>query len=242
MHHQKMGAVWVTKDAKGLYEDNDMYNNGKAHIRVWEMGDPVVKGNRIRDGRSVGILVYEFGKGHYVDNEISGNRLWNIEIRRHAAGVDPAFRPAPPTLPAQCRSCPPLPPPRESARACNHRLTVLVVAATGTRSSSATGSTAAAWVACTHGAVVARTRTRNSSCTLPRLEPKPTVHHRRVPTRRTWNCLGCRFTLKDNDIYNNTGPGVNVGTDGSPVVEGNRIYGGHTAGVEPAGQRSKHTH
>ena len=30
MHHHKMGAVWVNKEAKGVYEDNDMYNNGKA--------------------------------------------------------------------------------------------------------------------------------------------------------------------------------------------------------------------
>ena len=50
---------------------------------MWELGDPLVRGNRIRDGRSVGILVYEFGRGHFVDNEICGNKLWNIEVRRH---------------------------------------------------------------------------------------------------------------------------------------------------------------
>ena len=34
MHHHKMGAVWVSKEAKGVYEDNDMYHNNKARPAV----------------------------------------------------------------------------------------------------------------------------------------------------------------------------------------------------------------
>ena len=52
----------------------------QAAIRVWDLGDPLVRNNRIRDGKSVGILVYEFGSGHFVDNEICANKLWNIEV------------------------------------------------------------------------------------------------------------------------------------------------------------------
>ena len=40
-----------------------------------------------------------------------------------------------------------------------------------------------------------------------------------------------RFTLKDNEIYANTGIGVSIGDDGSPLVEGNHIHTGHTAAV-----------
>ena len=77
-----LGAIWVYKEAKGLYEDNDLHSNGKAAVRCWDHGNPVVKGNRIYNGRSVGLLVYEFGKGHYVDNDIYGHRQWNVEVER----------------------------------------------------------------------------------------------------------------------------------------------------------------
>jgi len=84
IHHQKMGAIWVYKESKGLYEENELYNNGKAAIRVWDHGDPICKGNKIWGGKSVGLLIYEFGRGHYVNNDISANRSWNIEVKRMA--------------------------------------------------------------------------------------------------------------------------------------------------------------
>lgn len=65
-----------------------MHHNGKAAVRVWNGGDPLVRRNRIREGRTVGILVYEFGRGHFVENEIFGHASWNIEVRRQANRVE----------------------------------------------------------------------------------------------------------------------------------------------------------
>ena len=48
-----------------------------------------------------------------------------------------------------------------------------------------------------------------------------------------------RFTLKDNEIYANTGIGVSIGDDGSPLVEGNHIHTGHTAAVYVAGASAR---
>lgn len=53
MHHHKLGALWVYKGARGVYEDNDMHQNGKAAVRVWDHGDPTLQANRIWGGRSV---------------------------------------------------------------------------------------------------------------------------------------------------------------------------------------------
>ena len=84
----EMDVLQVYKDAKGVYEDNDMYQNAKAAIRVWENGDPVVQNNRIWGGKSVGLLCYTFGKGHYVGNDIYGHKQWNIEARMYSMRPD----------------------------------------------------------------------------------------------------------------------------------------------------------
>ena len=48
-----------------------------------------------------------------------------------------------------------------------------------------------------------------------------------------------RFQIRDNDIYANTGVGFSIGDDGAPVVEANRVYGGHTAGIYVSGANAK---
>lgn len=50
-----------------------------------------------------------------------------------------------------------------------------------------------------------------------------------------------RFKLLDNDIYSNTGVGISIGEDARPLVESNRIYGKHTAGVYVAGSAARGT-
>ena len=55
-------------------------------MRVYDYGNPTVTANRIYGGRSAGVLVFEFGRGTFADNDIYDNRGWNVEIRRdHAA-------------------------------------------------------------------------------------------------------------------------------------------------------------
>ena len=64
--------------------------------------------------------------------------------------------------------------------------------------------------------------------------PHPIGHtstHAASP-RLTPRCQG-------NDIFSNKGVGVSIGTDGVPNVWGNRIYGGHTAGIYIRGERSR---
>ena len=40
-------------------------------MRVWDFGNPTVTRNKFHSGRTLGLLVYEFGKGVYTDNEVS---------------------------------------------------------------------------------------------------------------------------------------------------------------------------
>ena len=79
-----MGGIWVYKAAKGLYEDNEVYSNRKASLRVWDFGSPVVKHNKFHSGKTLGLLIYEFGKGVYKDNDIYDHGDWNVEVKRHA--------------------------------------------------------------------------------------------------------------------------------------------------------------
>ena len=84
IHHSRVGGLWVYKEAKGLYEGNEIHSCSKAGVRIWELGDPTMNGNKIHSGRACGVLIYECGKGHFVDNDIYDNREWNIEVKRFA--------------------------------------------------------------------------------------------------------------------------------------------------------------
>ena len=66
-----------------------MSGNALAGIEVKTGADPIVRRNRIHDGKSAGIVVYEQGRGTYEDNEVSGNALPGIEV---GTGADPVVR------------------------------------------------------------------------------------------------------------------------------------------------------
>ena len=82
IHHQRMGGLWVYKEAKGLYEDNEIWLNAKAGVRVWQLCDPTMLRNRIHSARRGGS--YECGKGHFCENDIHDHREWNVEVKRYA--------------------------------------------------------------------------------------------------------------------------------------------------------------
>ena len=84
IHHCRLNGIQVYKEAKGLYEGNDISACTHACVRVWELGDPTMNGNTIRGGKACGILIYECGKGHFVDNDIADHREWGIEVKRFA--------------------------------------------------------------------------------------------------------------------------------------------------------------
>ena len=67
-----------------MYEGNEICENMKANVRIWQGGDPTLQQNRIHTSRACGVLIYELGKGHFIDNDIYDNREWNIEVKRFA--------------------------------------------------------------------------------------------------------------------------------------------------------------
>ena len=63
IHHQRMGGLWVYKEARGLYEGNEIAHNAKAGVRVWDLGHPTMQQNKIHSGNACGILIYELFTG-----------------------------------------------------------------------------------------------------------------------------------------------------------------------------------
>ena len=56
-----------------LLEDCDVTSESLACVAIHDGADPVVRRNRIRDGKQGGVHVYEQGRGTIEDNEIVGN-------------------------------------------------------------------------------------------------------------------------------------------------------------------------
>ena len=92
IHHSRMGGIWVYKGARGTYEDNEIYQNAKAGVRVWDLGDPTMQRNKIWGGKTTGVLVYECGKGHWVRGG-SSRRGWRAAARGTQCGAPPLPRP-----------------------------------------------------------------------------------------------------------------------------------------------------
>jgi F-box protein 10 len=77
--------VLVSEKGRGLVEDNDIFANRRAGVAILKEGAPLVKGNRIHDGRDSGVLVCENGKGSVVDNEIFANQMAGVAVGRGGA-------------------------------------------------------------------------------------------------------------------------------------------------------------
>ena len=84
IHHCRLNGLQVYKEAKGLYEGNEIYGHTHACVRIWEVGDPTFNGNKIHSSKACGVLIYECGKGHFVDNDIYDHRDYNVEVKRRA--------------------------------------------------------------------------------------------------------------------------------------------------------------
>ena len=70
-------------------EDNDVFANGGPGIGIDVDGEPVVRNNRIQDGKTHGICVYAGGRGTLESNEIYGNAAAGIQV---GAGANPTVR------------------------------------------------------------------------------------------------------------------------------------------------------
>ena len=67
----------------------DISSESLACVAIHGDATPVVRGNRIHDGKSAGVYIYEQGAGVFQDNDIHGNTLAGVEV---ADGANPVVR------------------------------------------------------------------------------------------------------------------------------------------------------
>lgn len=82
-------AIYVSEEAKGTFEDNDICGPVGTGVEIWGKGDPIIRRNRIHGFSETGLLVHSDGRGTIEDNEIFGNKEMGIAI---AKGGDPICR------------------------------------------------------------------------------------------------------------------------------------------------------
>ena len=89
---QRGGGDWYCVDVtQGRLDlsDCDISSDSHACIAIHDGAAPVVRRNRIHDGKQGGVLVHSEGRGTIEDNEITGNAYSGIEIQQ---GADPVVR------------------------------------------------------------------------------------------------------------------------------------------------------
>lgn len=89
IHGGKRAGVYVAENAKGTFEDNDVFGHSQSGVEIWTGSDPVLRRNRIHDCAETGVLIHSDGKGTLEDNEIFANRGSGIAITK---GGDPVCR------------------------------------------------------------------------------------------------------------------------------------------------------
>jgi len=70
-------------------EDCDITSQSLACVAIHDEANPVVRHNRIHDGKAGGIFVYNNGRGTLEDNDIFGNTFSGLQIKTQA---DPVVR------------------------------------------------------------------------------------------------------------------------------------------------------
>ncbi|HEX4959429.1 MAG TPA: right-handed parallel beta-helix repeat-containing protein [Thermoanaerobaculia bacterium] len=72
-------AVYITQGRLEL-EDCDITSQNSTCVAISGDADPLLRRNRIHDGKFSGVSISDHGRGTLVDNEIFGNGLWGIEV------------------------------------------------------------------------------------------------------------------------------------------------------------------
>ncbi|MGD9566297.1 MAG: right-handed parallel beta-helix repeat-containing protein, partial [Methanothrix sp.] len=80
IHGSAQCGVFIFDNARGILEDNDIFDNSFSGIEIKNFANPILRLNRIRDGKQGGILVHKDGLGIFENNEIFKN-IAGIEIR-----------------------------------------------------------------------------------------------------------------------------------------------------------------
>uniref|UniRef100_UPI004057383F right-handed parallel beta-helix repeat-containing protein n=1 Tax=Candidatus Electronema sp. TaxID=2698783 RepID=UPI004057383F len=76
----KWYGVEVTQGRLEL-EDCDISSQNRAGVAIHDSANPILRRNRIHDGKQGGVLVSDNGKGTLEDNEIFANAFSGVEIR-----------------------------------------------------------------------------------------------------------------------------------------------------------------
>ena len=90
--HQRGGGNWFAVDVtqgRLILENCDITSESLSCVSVRNGADPIVRGNRIHDGKEGGVLVHSEGRGTYEDNDVSGNALAGFAV---SEGGDPVVR------------------------------------------------------------------------------------------------------------------------------------------------------
>lgn len=86
IHDCAESGIYFYRNATGLVEDCDVFNNGFANISIKEGADPTIRSSRIYNSKSSGVYVYLNGKGRLEDSSIYGNTYSGVSI---SEGGDP---------------------------------------------------------------------------------------------------------------------------------------------------------
>jgi len=70
-------------------EDCDISSQGLSSIAVHGSADPVIRRNRIHDGKEAGLYIYDGARGTYEDNDVFANGKCEFAV---SAGADPVVR------------------------------------------------------------------------------------------------------------------------------------------------------
>ena len=82
IHDGKHDGIVVSNNGLGTIEDNDIFSNAGAGVKV-KWGNPTVRNNRINRNGFCGVCVYNLGAGTFEDNDLRDNAegAWYIEPR-----------------------------------------------------------------------------------------------------------------------------------------------------------------
>ena len=72
----------------GLLEENEIFDNAMAGVWIKTESNPVLRRNKIHDGREGGVCVFNYGKGEYQQTHsrtcFRGSRVWFQNVNRMA--------------------------------------------------------------------------------------------------------------------------------------------------------------
>lgn len=77
------------RGGSAVLEDCDLTAQENAIIGIRDGADPVIRGNRIHDGASAGVYIFDGGKGQIINNEIYQNTKSAVLLK---SGADPVVR------------------------------------------------------------------------------------------------------------------------------------------------------